>query len=335
MNFENFKCFLELFVRLVIFLLIGFFISPAWALLTPEQQIAKNEGLVFYHLKQSDFAVPYLYIAATSGDMESQYYMGEIARRKAMFMSAEAQAWYEKAAEQGDVYAMFRLRSGDKTLCILLDNCGSEVKSPEAWGEIARNLAEDRASQGDGEAMFQLFLLTGKVDWLEKSAEVGFAEGQDWLAAQYERGSGFFLTPGRREKEVERLYRSAAEAGYVPAIRNLRRLMWAKSDMDGFRHWTKIAAELGDFEITFSYAAWTAHTPNQVNYPLDLVKGYGLTLLIAQAEPGTWRKSYGEEALIEVAAKMTPEQIEAGIAFAEEWKKTHPPLSRFLPKYGY
>jgi TPR repeat protein len=289
--------------------------------------------LVFYNLEQNSLAAPYLKISADSGDMKSQYCMGEIERQKSMFITAEAQAWYEKAAEQGDVYAMFRLRSGDKTVCILLDNCGSEVKSPEAWGEIARNLAEDRACQGDGEAMFQLFLLTGKIDWLEKSAEVGFAEGQDWLAAQYESGSGFFLTPGRREKEVERLYRSAAEAGYVPAIRNLRCLMWAKSDMDGVRYWTRVAAELGDYKVTTSYAAWSAHIPNQVNHPLDIVKGYGLIYLLAQAEPG--RLSYGEHKLKVLTPKMTPEQIEAGIAFAEEWKKTHPPLSRFLPRYGY
>lgn len=324
---------LKLFMRLLIVLLVGLNAVPSWALLSPEHQDSKNKGLIFYHLKQNDLAAPFLQVSADSGDVESQYYMGEIERRKSMYMSAEAQVWYEKAALQGDIYAMFRLRSGDKTLCVLMENCGPEVKSPEAWGETARELAEHRASCGDGEAMFQLYLLTGKFDWLKKSAEVGFAEGQDWLAAQYERGSSFFLTPGRREKEVERLYRAAAEAGYVPAIRNLRRLMWAQSDMDGIRYWTKVAAELGDFEITTSYAAWSAHTPNQVGYPLDIVKGYGLVYLLAKAEPG--KLSYGEDKLTVLTAKMSAEQIEAGKAFAEEWSKTHPPLSKFLPKYGY
>lgn len=319
----------------VIALLLALVLSPAWAQLTVEQEDAKKQGVTYYHMKKSKLAAPYLTEAANAGDIESQYYMGEIERRKSMFMSAEAQAWYEKAAEQGDIYAMIRLRSGDKMLCILLKSCGPEVKSPGEWGEIARKLAQERARLGDGEAMFQLYFLTRDFGWLKKSAEAGFAEGQDWLGVQYEQGRRFFLTPGLRKREVERLYRVAAEAGYVPAIRNLRRLMWEKSDMNGYRYWTKVGAEFGDFEITFSYAAWTAHTPNQVNYPLDLVKGYGLTLLVAQSEPGTWRKSYGEEALIEVAAKMTPEQIEAGKAFAEEWKRTHPPISRFPPKLGY
>lgn len=324
---------LKFFVPVFLVLFLGFTMSPAWGWLTSEQQEAKNRGLIFYQLGQNNLATPYLRVSADSGDMESQYYMGEIERQKSMFMNAEAQAWYEKAAQQGDVYAMFRLRSGDKMLCILLKNCGPDVKAPEEWGNTARKLAEDRASRGDGEAMFQLFLLTGRFEWLKKSAEVGFAEGQDWLGVQYEQGRRFFLTSGERKQEVERLYRAAAESGYVPAIRNLRRLMQAKNDMDGYRYWTKIAAELGDFDITTSYAAWSAHTPNQVNYPLDLVKGYGLIYLLAQTEPG--ENNYGERKLKDVAPKMTPEQIEAGKAFAEEWKKSHPPLSRFLPKYGY
>lgn len=307
--------------------------SFVWAHLMADEEKAKIQGLIFYNLEQSNLAAPYLQFSAESGDMESQYYMGEIERQKSMFMIAEAQAWYEKAAEQGDVYAMFRLRSGDRTLCTLMEKCGADVRSPDAWEEIARNLAEERAAHGDGEAMFQLFLLTGNFDWLKKSAESGFAQGQDWLGDQYEQGRRFFLTPALRKKEVERLYRIAAEAGYVPAIRNLRRLMLEKSDMDGYRYWTKVAAELGDFEITASYAAWSAHTPNQVNYPLDIVKGYGLIYLLAQAEPGS--HNYGERKLKALIRKMTPEQIEAGKVFAKEWKKTHPPLSRFLPKYGY
>ncbi|MEB0041679.1 sel1 repeat family protein, partial [Pseudomonas sp. MH10] len=66
-------------------------------------------------------------------------------------------------------------------------------------------------------------------------------------------------------------------------------------------------------------------------------KAYGLTLLMAEADPGRGPSSpgYGGEVLPEGAAKMTPEQIEAGKAYAKEWVKTHPPLSRFPPKFGF
>jgi hypothetical protein len=58
---------------------------------------------------------------------------------------------------------------------------------------------------------------------------------------------------------------------------------------------------------------------------------------MAEADPGRGPSSpgYGGQVLPKVAEKMTPEQIEAGKAYAVEWAKTHPPLSRFPPKYGY
>ena len=33
--------------------------------------------------------------------------------------------------------------------------------------------------------------------------------------------------------------------------------------------------------------------------------------------------------------KMTPAQIEEAEVFAEDWAKSHPPLSYFVPVYGY
>jgi len=291
--------------------------------------------MALYDMQFDAEAAPLLEITAQAGDSEAQYYMGEIERQKSMFMTPAAQQWYEKAALQGDIYAMLRLATADDTLCKLVKNCALTIKTPEEWAEMARLLGEKRASQDDGEAMFQLYLLTSDFDWLIKSAEAGFPEGQDWLALQYIEGKGFFLIPGKRQREIERLLRAAAEAGFVPAMKNLRNLLSRREDLKGIARWTEVAAQSGDFGAMSSYAAWTAHMPNRVGYPLNMVKAYGLTLLLAQSDPGTWRKNYGEKALEEVAALMNPERIEAGKVFAEEWKKTHPPLSRFLPKYGY
>ena len=309
--------------------------SEVWANLPIEIQSMKAQGLVFYNMQFDAEATPLLNVAAQAGDSEAQYYMGEIERQKKMFMSAEAQRWYEKAAAQGDIYAILRLTTADNTLCQLLENCAPTIKTSSEWGELARLLGEERAKRGDGEAMLQLYLLTKNLDWLIKSAESGFPEGQDWLGVQYQEGNSYFLIPGNREKETERLFRAAAESGYVPAMGNLSGLLLARNDIKGLGYWIEAAAMRGHYGAMTSYAAWTAHMPDKVGYPLDIVKAYGLTLLLAQADPGTWRKSYGEKALEEVAALMNPEQIEAGKAFAEEWKKTHPPLSRFLPKYGY
>jgi TPR repeat protein len=181
--------------------------------------------------------------------------------------------------------------------------------------------------------MFQLYLLTSDLDWLIKSADANFPEGQDWLAVQYQEGKGFFLIPGKRDNEIERLFRAAAKAGYVPAMGNLAMFLLSKKDLSGAGRWIEAAAKLGHFGAISSYGAWTAHAPDRVGFSLDLVKAYGLIYLLAQAEPGAY--SYGQRKLKKISDKMSPQQIEAGKAFAEEWKRSHPPLSRFLPKYGY
>ena len=137
--------------------------------------------------------------------------------------------------------------------------------------------------------------------------------------------------------EIEIWYRASAESGYAPGMSSYADLLQKFGDLKGAGYWTEKAAEAGHFGSMSSYAAWTAHMPDEVGYPLDLVKAYGLTLLMAEADPGRGPSSpgYGGQVLPEVAAKMTPEQIEAGKAYAKEWAKTHPPLSRFPPRYGY
>ncbi|OCR23428.1 hypothetical protein AFK24_20225 [Pseudomonas syringae] len=315
-----------------------FFFSPlSLSQISFDLESAKKQGLILYNMslgKQvNNQAAPLIEVAAKAGDPESQYYMGEIERQKSMFMTSEAQLWYQKAAGQGDIYSMLRLATADNKLCQLLKNCGLAVKTSEEWADSARILGEQRASQRNGEAMFQLYLLTGDLDWLVKSTDAGFPEGQDWLAVQYQEGAGFFLIPGKRDEEIERLFRAAAHAGYVPAMGNLAMYLLSKKDLVGAGNWIKAAAEHGHFGAVSSYGAWSAHAPDRVGLPLDLVKAYGLIYLLAEAEPGAY--GYGERKLKKISDMMSDEQIEAGKAFAEEWKKTHPPLSRFLPKYGF
>jgi hypothetical protein len=184
--------------------------------------------------------------------------------------------------------------------------------------------------------MYQLFLLTGKFDSLFQAAETGFPRAQYRLAGIYEDGYGTFLIPGNREKEIEKWYRASAESGYPPGMNRYAFLLKKRGDLQGLAYWIEQSAKAGDFGAMSTYAAWSAHMPNEVGNPLDLVKAYGLTLLMAEADPGLPNSpGYGGQVLPRVAAKMTPEQIEAGKAYAKEWAKTHPPLSQFPPKYGF
>ncbi|WP_139110544.1 tetratricopeptide repeat protein [Pseudomonas syringae] len=187
--------------RLSVFALLAI-TSFVWAQPSSKLQSIKEEGLALYNMHFDAEAVPLLELAAQAGDPEAQYYMGEIQRQKTMFMSLVAQRWYEKSADQGDIYAMLRLATADNTVCKLSENCASFVKTPEQWGNLARNLGRQGAAQGDGEAMFQLYLLTSDFGWLIKSAEAGFPEGQNLLGLYYQEGKGIFLIPGKREKEI-------------------------------------------------------------------------------------------------------------------------------------
>ncbi|MDY7563048.1 sel1 repeat family protein [Pseudomonas sp. 10B1] len=311
--------------------------NSAWAELTPEQEEARVKGVFLYNMDDGYTSKPFLEIAAGAGDGESQYYLAELIRIRKKYITAEAQALYEAAAEQGDIYAMMRLSDKGDDLCHIMENCPADIKTPQEWLERARSLAKERAAQGNGEAMQQLFMMTGQFDWLIKAAESGFPVAQEWLGSLYKEGVGTFLIPGNREKEIEKWYKSSAEGGYPPGMNSYADLLKKHGDRQGFAYWIEKSAKAGDFGAMSDYAAWAAHMPDEVGYPLDLVKAYGLTLLMAEANPGRGPLSpgYGGRELPKVAAKMTPEQIEAGKAYAKEWAKTHPPLSKFPPKFGF
>lgn len=119
----------------------------------------------------------------------------------------------------------------------------------------------------------------------------------------------------------------------MPAMSNLIDILEVGGNIEELRYWVEVAAKAGHFGAMSNYAAWTGHLPDRVGYPLDLVKAYGLIYLMAQAEPG--KHNYGESKLEDLIPLMTSTQIEAGKMFADKWRKAYPPLSRFLPKYGY
>ena len=174
--------------------------SSAWAQLTPEQQAAKEKGLVLY--QQSDWydSQPLLRIAAEAGDSEAQYFLAETLRLSNRYITAEAQKWYEAAAEQGEVYAMLRLSGKGDDLCVAMGNCPADQKTPYEWLMLARKTASARAAQGDAAALYQMNSATAELEWLEKAAEAGHGEAQWLLANRYKEGRGTFLWPGSREE---------------------------------------------------------------------------------------------------------------------------------------
>jgi TPR repeat protein len=169
----------------------------AQADLTPQLQQNKIQGLVLYN--QYKIATPELRIAAEAGDREAQFYLAEELRQQKQYITADAKKWYEAAAAQGDYYAMFKLATSKSDLCNTMNNCTKGTKNPGEWLEHLWKIAEPKANSGDGEAMYIMYLATTKLDWLEKSAVAGYAQGQWLLANRYKEGESFFY-PGNVKK---------------------------------------------------------------------------------------------------------------------------------------
>lgn len=307
-------------------------VSASFAQLTPEQQAARDQGLALYQQHMGVSAIEPLRIAAEAGDKTAQYYLGETLRLNNMFMTAEARKWYEAAAEQGDLFAMLRLSdSGD--LCRELGTC---ALNGAEWREKALELAYERAEQGDTQAMHALFNANQGIGWLEKAAEGGDGSAQRLLAGLYQDGEGWFFLPGSREEAIQKWFKASAESGFPLGMMHYANYLYENNgSKEEIRHWVKKAAEGGYISAVSTYASNLAHTPNDLDFPKDLVAGYGLKYLISRLEGGGGAPEYAQRSLPKIAKKMTAEQIEQAKLFAAEWEKTHPPLSYFVPVYGF
>ncbi|MEO3726993.1 sel1 repeat family protein [Pseudomonas syringae] len=305
----------------------------AFAQLTPEQQAAKTKGLTLY--QQSDWynSQPLLEKAAIAGDRGAQYYLAEAIRLSKKYTNDEARKWYEAAAEQGDLYSMLRL-SSKSDLCNELKNCTG--KSADEWREHVIKIANERAEKGDTEAMTVLFITKQGLNWLEMAAEAGDPLAQNTLAGVYKDGDGWFLTPGSREKAIEKWYGASAKGGYPRAMYLYANYLYEHGGKkEDAAYWLKKSAENGYIDAVGNYALSVAHMPDNLGYPKNFVEAYGLIYLMSKLEGGGPGSDDGKMLLPEIAEKMTAGEIKEGEVFAKDWEKTRPPLSYFVPVYGY
>lgn len=318
------------------FLIALIFSSSLFAIdLTPEQQVAKERGIAFYHQHKPTPSVPYLTQAAEAGDAEAQYYLGEALRIKSRHVTAEAQKWFEAAAAQDDLYAMLRLERSEQELGAALRGNSAGSKTPKQWREQAREMAAKRAEQGDAEAMYILYLATGDRDWLVRSAETGFPQGQYLLADIYKSGEGVFFWPSARQEAIDRWMKEAAEGGHPRAMMEYAFILQKKGELASAREFLKKAAATGYQHAVIEYGAQLAHRDQSFQLPLDTVKGYGIIYNLLSLDGGGGARDYATYVLPELEAKMTPDQIEEGKKYAEQWKSTHAPLSYFIEKLHF
>ena len=307
--------------------------GPALAQLTPAQQSARDKGIALY--QQSDWydSQPLLQTAAEAGDAQAQYYLGEALRLSNRYSTPQARKWYEAAARQGHLYAMLRLGNADD-FCQYLGDCDGE--NDVQWRKVATEQAYARAQQGDTEAMTVLFITRHDLGWLQMAAEAGDSRAQEWLAGIYKDGGGWYVIPALGEMAARKWYKASAEGGNPKGMFLYASLLYDNNgDTREIGHWLEQAAEGGHIDSVATYASELSEQPNRFGHPHDLVKAYGLTYLVAHLEGGGNSPREAKLTLEEIAAKMTPAQIEQGLAFAKGWERTHPPLSYYDPIYGY
>lgn len=306
--------------------------SYSSAELSPDQHIAKVTGITLYNQFKAISATPFLRIASDAGDPEAQYYLGEAIRKNKRYMTAEALGAYEASAMQGNVHAMIRLAGEKNDLCVVMGNCPLGRKEPGEWGRQARETASAKAAKGDSEAMYLLFVLTGEDSWLEKSAEAGYSYAQYFLGMRYREGKGFFLLPSNRTDTVERLFKTSAENGYPQGMLAYGAVLAERKDFRGFRLWNEKAAETGYASAVLGYGAYLGEKPSEFGFDYHPVKAYALLHALLELDGGGGMPDYVNYMLPDIAAEMTPAQIDEAKSLSRQWKQTHPPLSFFPDK---
>ncbi|SDT60595.1 tetratricopeptide repeat protein [Pseudomonas prosekii] len=297
-----------------------------------DAEFSKIHGLELYNQFKSISALPYLKIAAEGGDHESQYYLGEALRRNKKYMTPEAQRAYEASASQGDLYAMIRLSQRGGDLCVQMNNCPSEQKSPMDWRKSALEAATKQAEMGDSEAMYLLYRLTGDEQWFERSAEGGYALSQYYLGAEYREGKGFFLTPAKRADVVERWMRASAEGGNPQGMLAYAAIQGRKQDWQTFRYWNEKAALTGYVSAVYGYGSYLAGQSPEYGFKEDLVTAYACISWVLEMDGGGGMKEFAQEELPQIAARMSTQQIKQSEKLLTEWKASRPPLSFFPDK---
>ncbi|MBV7515836.1 tetratricopeptide repeat protein [Pseudomonas sp. PDM25] len=312
------------------FALLMSFSALTLAALTPPQQMAKERGIMLYN--QLKPAEKELRIAAEAGDAEAQFYLGEELRHQKNYMTSEARQFFEASAAQGYVYSMIRLGNNGSGLCQKMGNCKDGVKTPLDWLRDAWQVSKDRIAKGDVEATYTMYLTTYNLEALRRSAEAGYPYAQYLLAIKYEDGDGFFWLPWQRSQQVERWFKAAAENGIPQAMVKYAVIIYENhGDLAIARHWIEESAKTGYDNAIGHLGAEYAHERKYFGFPLDLVKGYGLMSLLLVLDGGGGTLMYTQDSLAKMAAQMTPEQIEQGKAFAEDWKSKNPRPISFFP----
>ncbi|ABI56490.1 tetratricopeptide repeat protein [Alkalilimnicola ehrlichii MLHE-1] len=295
---------------------------------------AKEEGMRLWGLHEWIDMQPPLEKAAEAGDVEAMYYLGEANRLLDRGMSREAIDWYHRAAQGGDPYAMLRLNWG--MICELADICPEEHDS---WAEMALDRELPKAEEGDPDAMLALYSIYVALEdveegrnWLRNAARAGLPQAQDLWASRIQERSGEWPPPLEDVQAAEPWFRKAAEQGYAPAMNNLAGNLWRQDDVEGSWKWVVRGSEHGYVNNRVTYGRCHLKPEDRPYCPNDSdpIKGWAILHAAYEETRHDDARWYMEE----FSDLLSDEEIAEAEELAEEWLNREPPLSYFPPKYG-
>lgn len=288
--------------------------------LTPQQAYEKGKLLRWQHKK--DEAKVYLKYAADKGNGDAAELYSSLLYRGPLTQTPEEYKYALKAAESGNIGGMLKVSSDSNFY-------SSQVKAE--WKLKTEQELLKRANQDDSNAMRYLYSFYPSGDrafkWLKKSAEVGNPKGMYMLAVRYESGDGTFFIPGKREKEIKRLYKEAAEAGYPPAMSAYGYFLRSNGLKEEGWEWIVKRANTGDAQAILNVAdIYSAMYKPLDGVPQDKVKSAGyfkvyyqsMNVDINKDEHAPYYEDYQK-----VLSVMTDEQKAQADKFTQDYLTTH------------
>ncbi|WED22868.1 hypothetical protein L3Q72_05600 [Vibrio sp. JC009] len=272
---------------------------------------------------KKEHAKVYLRFAMAHGHTKAMLMYSELIKHNAFVQQKDESDYALKAAKLGNVNAMIKV-----TRSIHISEQEKNFFRGRALAILKRKI-----KHGDIQAIGIMPGLYSDDDtqmkWVMKAAEAGHPHSQYYLAKRYQHETyGWFLISGKRAKEVSRLYKAAAEAGYPPAMAKYASLLAkdSKTKKEAFQ-WMLKGVEIGKAQsLPFIAYIYTENPDMREVVPRDNVKAAGYLkayLDVMAPEPNSSSYEIVLEDYEKLLKVMTEPEKQQANKFAQDYLSTH------------
>ena len=278
--------------------------------LTPEQ--AYQQGMLLYQQNKYTQARPLLKHAANRGYPAAALMYADTFYANLFIQTEEESEYIVKAAEMGSIIGMLRA-GGNRAI-----NGDSRL-----WKARASRVINKLVNQENAFAMELLYSSVEDRDegysWLKKAAEAGDPFSQHELARRYEMGDDWFFIPGKREKEIERLFKASSNSGYWLGMRTYAHLLRKQGDIVGYQTIIDTLLEAGDALTILGLGVYDIEFDK-----FESAADYSKIYVDSRGNEGqnsgyNAAQSVYDEAIV----SLTPEQIKQVDLKVQQYLKTH------------